>query len=617
MPRKGKATVDDQYITKEPPLDVLSGWYQYASMSAKKEHWQYFVIDQFLRGNQNIRGNPSDNSLVIQGRSDAISFPINKVFTTFRAIRAFVTRHKPMVMVEPDDQSDKAKTYARRANKILERDNKLNNFRKINKEWVYYGIKYGVGYRQVGYDTERKCAVRWSVDPNDFLIGSKTGEMEDAPFVIKTVVHTIAYWRNKYEKGKEVIPDDKLAADEYKSLALELKYQNAGEQPGIRMEERTAIGYECWYRIYEKNSVGGLINKVIFTDTVTLDFEETPYDEFPFIAYKSDVVPNEATAEGALKHVIAPQRMENLLNTQMLEYNHIVNRGRFLLDKNSGFRVINSKEGQMIFRNPGKSVQVLNPPSINPMLQWQLNFADSAIQDIGGQHDASTGAIPQRVSSGDAIEALQQGDSNNISDYRDNFEDALAQEAAWILKMYSLFEKEGILMKAEVEPGVEEEFMVMGEQAYVRTGGKVPERIFVEDNGDYCSACSVLSENQVKVSVVSQLGETRGAKLELLFQLVDRGLPLTSVLALLEFPNTEDIMQRIAEQEAAQVVMDNARNPGVDLLGNPINMGQAGPTPPGTAPTAPNAVSPEQVPAPDIMNQIQGMNSQVQGLLNG
>ncbi len=164
---------------KTPELDILQGWYDAAKEMGRKQRWEWFVIDQFLRGNHSVRGNPNDNTVTVMRRTDHVNYPINKIFSTFRAVRGFVTRHKPVVEVEPEDSTDEAKTYARRANKLLERDNQLNNFRKINKEWVYYGVKYGVGYRQVGYDPEKKCCIRWSVDPFDLRILG-TGELEDA-----------------------------------------------------------------------------------------------------------------------------------------------------------------------------------------------------------------------------------------------------------------------------------------------------------------------------------------------------------------------------------------------------------------------------------------------------
>ncbi len=576
-----------------PELTILNSWYESAYQGSRRERWQWFVIDQFLRGNHAVRGNAQDNSIEIVKKGNSINFPINKVFSVFRAVRGYVTRHKPVIEVEPENSSQPAKDYSRRANAVLARDNKLNNSRKINKEWVYYGVKYGVGYRQIGWDADNHVAIRWSVDPFDLLKGDKYGEIEDAPFLIKTVRRTVGYARHKFPKtASEIMPDNELADDEFKKLSLSITYNNQGTPDTNDVESQTLILRECWYKVFEKNSKGGTVNKCIFTKNLKIHFEETPFTEYPFIPYKADITPNEANAEGAIKHVIAPQRMLNLLNTQLLEYNHIVNRGRFIKDKNAGFRVINAVEGQIIEKKPGSRVDVVNPPALNPALIRQIEMTNTYIEDLGGQHDASQGQLPSSSISGDAIDALQTGDSNNISDFRDNFEDALALEAAWILKMYSLYEAEGITTTSKIKDG-EEEFVAVGSEAYKAMGLDTKPKKYKsvdngEDNGDYLDVLNILPDNQVKVSVYSQLGETKDQRLKRMTELVGLGVPLKFLLEYLEFPNTSDIFERIAEETVGDMAMQ-AMSAGATTP-DQIQPGgmPAGAVPQGDAPTQPN-----------------------------
>lgn len=600
---------NDAIVTDtKPDLTILNQWLAYAQGVAKRKQWDYFVIDQFLRGNQDIKGNPQDNSLTITKRTDKISYPINKLYTTFRAVRAFVTRHKPVVEIDLEEGSDEsAKTYARRANKLLARDNKLNNFRKINKEWVYYGIKYGLGWRQVGFDPDKHVCIRWSVDPNDIVVGAPDGRVEDAPYIIKSVKRTVGYVKSKYkDNAKNISPDGVVATNEYKELGLQIQQLTGFSQKQTEQED-TVMLHECWYRLFNKNSKGGFVNKVVFTETEILgEIEETPYDEYPFIPYYSEITPNEIAGDGHLKHVIPAQRMLNLLNTQMLEYNHVVNKGRFLVKNNSGFKVISAKEGHIIKYSTTKP-DVLSPPQISGMLDRQLTFALDFIEDLGGQHDASMGATPQRVNSGAAIEALQLGDSNNISDLRDNFEDALALEAAWILKMYALFEADGVKLTETVGKN-ETPFVAMGKVAVEKAGKPLPEknRYYLEDNGSYCDYCTILADNRVKASVTSELGETKQARMELLFKLLDsQVISGKSVLRHLEFPNTQNIMQELAEEELAAVAIDQMKNP-------PVPPGM----PPGAPPGAPGMPLPppegapgEEIPTPPDEQMMGGLEA--------
>lgn len=594
-----------------PELSQLNSWHESAYQASRRERWQMFVIDQFLRGNQQIKGNIQDNSIEVVRQTNSINFPINKIYATFRAVRGYVTKHKPVVEVEPENSTDPAKEYARRANAVLARDNKLNNFRKINKEWAYFGVKYGVGYRQVGFDKEKHVAVRWSVDPFDLLSGNKFGEVEDAPYLIKSVRRTVGYVRNKFpETGSDVAPDNELADDEFKKLSLKIIYNNQATTLPQDVESQTVILHECWYKVFEKNGMGGTVNKCIFTNDRKLHFEETPFDEYPFIPYKSDIVPNEASGEGHIKHIISPQRMLNLLNTQLLEYNHLVNRGRFVKDKNSGFRVINAVEGHIIEKKPGSRVDVMNPPSLNVAIFKQIDMANEAIETIGGQHDASRGQSDPNATSGVAIEALQQGDSNNISDLRDNFEDALALEAAWILKMYSLYESDGVITSNIIKENQQEQFVAVGSEAYKSMGLKPQKNKFVdngEDNGDYLDVLNILPDNQVKVSVYSSLGETKNERLNLMTKLVELGVPLKFLLEYLEFPNTTDIFDRIAQETVGQLALDA--------------IGAAQSQPGTSAPQQPTAPMSQQQqptqPNPQLMAMIQGLKARAQTLKNG
>lgn len=553
----------DGEASEAPDLSVLTGWSRYCKDLWRTKRWDFFVIDQFVRGNHNVSANPVDNSITINSNTDHVSYPINKLFANFRAARSFVTRHKPKVEVVPVDLDDASKAYARRGNAILERDNRLNSFKTINKEWVYYGVKYGVGYRQIGYDKDKQCAIRWSIDPFDLNIGAQTGKFEDAPFVIKDIVRTVGYWRNKYPNCN-ITPDNLSAADEYKQLSMQIENPSVGSTP-LRDEEQTAIGHEAWYRVYKPNKAGGTINKCLYTDSEILDFQETPYKEFPFVAYESDIAPNEPYPEGHLKHQIAPQRLYNLLNMHMLEYNYLVNRGRFQFPKGAGFEVIKAKEGQLIRYNRGAGrVESLPPPPINPSLQWQINKADEDMQLIGAYNDASFGKMPSSNASGDLVEALQTGDSNNLLELRENFEDALSKEASMILNMYSLFERKGFEVEVESEDKDSEQktekFMVMGKRATEDI--KFGDKYFDEANGSYLDYIQVAEENNVKVSVSSELGETKSARLNLLLKFVEMGiLPAKSLLEHVEFPNTDTVLSRLAEEKMAEVAVNQLTQP--------------------------------------------------------
>ena len=129
--------------------------------------------------------------------------------------------------------------------------------------------------------------------------------------------------------------------------------------------------------------------------------------------------------------------------------------------------------------------------------------------------------------------------------------------------MYSLYEAEGIVMNETVDDK-DQQFAMVGKEAYSTMGKEVPEQMVMEDNGTYYDTCGILADNQVKVSVSSQLGETRQARLNLLMELVKLGLPFKFLLEHLEFPNTSDILERIASESLAEMMMQSMGQSGGD-----------------------------------------------------
>jgi hypothetical protein len=545
-------------VKSDSPVDLgtLVGWLQYAKDISRKKNWKYFVVDQFLKGNQNITANPTDNSITVSRAGDDISFPINKMYANFRAYRTFVLRNKPKVEFSPDKLSDdQAKVDARRKNAILNRDNRLNNFRKLNYDWVYLGVKYGLSYRQLGYDKTNHTSVRWTVDPWDMLCGSPTGSFEDCPYVIKPVRRTLEYWESKYP-DVNVPADNMLAEDEYKQLAMQIEMLQQGMTPDN--DKNTAIGYETWYRIFKPNKYGGLVNKCLFTKSGVVEFKETPYREYPFIAYKPEVPPNEIFPQSTMEQLIAPQRLENILNQQMVEYNYIVNRGRYEFSKDSGFEVINTIQGQLVRHAAGRTINALPIPPINPALQWQIGYADESRQLIGAQNDATLGKTPFAGASGALVEALQSGDANQLQELRDNFEDALAQEAQMILTMYDFFEGDGFVVEDEIEKGKTDQFFAIGNTAAKAKKWQpdLGEKVWVEDNGSYLDYFRIATSKNIHATLTSELGETKQARLNFLSKLVELGMPLPYLLKNLEFPDVDDIEQRIAEEFVVQQMQD-------------------------------------------------------------
>src|SRR6185503_6942029 len=93
-PETPKKKEERAIVNGAPELGKLMQWKEFAMNAAQRRHWEWFVIDQFIRGNHDIKGNSADNSLEIKRSRGAINYPINVTYAVFRAVRGFVTRHQ-------------------------------------------------------------------------------------------------------------------------------------------------------------------------------------------------------------------------------------------------------------------------------------------------------------------------------------------------------------------------------------------------------------------------------------------------------------------------------------------------------------------------------------------
>jgi hypothetical protein len=123
--------------------------------------------------------------------------------------------------------------------------------------------------------------------------------------------------------------------------------------------------------------------------------------------------------------------------SSIAEYNQIMNKIKYVTDKGAGVRIINNEHGQIIEKKRGYNITTQAISPISQAIYQQIDYAGSFIEDIGAMHDASKGRIPAGAKSGRAIEALQVGDSNNMSELVENIEDFLEDVYEYILWLAS------------------------------------------------------------------------------------------------------------------------------------------------------------------------------------
>jgi len=518
----------------------LSRWYSEAEGERKNYDWQWFTYDLFVNGDHYARYDKNTKQIVggdktIDGRPKVT---INKTYTTLRAVRNYVLRNKPKPQVTPENLTEDTLDQATNLTKWLEYKHERDRLSMKTKSSLWHALKYSVGWWQIlwnGEDIEINV-----VDPYDFYPDPRARHPEEMKYAIIAVRRRISDLMEdeKYDKKmvEQVSPDNKEASSTVKGRLLAhergTSTLNSGKKDG------TVIVKECWWKEKNKVWVASLAG-----DKFIRKPEEVNTRQLPFFRLRSDVEPLQMYGQGWVKNLIDANKMIDSAVSSIVEYNLIMNKGKYIADKGAGVRIVNNQHGQIIEKKRGYNIQHQPVAPLSAAIFQQVEMGDRFLQDMGAMQDATSGRIPSAGSSGRAIEALQVGDSNNMAELVDNLEEFLEDAYEYMLWLASQYYQDykNII---PIDYTGERQFMkIIGETSPVvdAMGDQIPEGVAV-----------VPEKNIVDVSITSWLGftpEARKESLKEIYQFFPDGLPEDIVLDIFQVSNIADVIKKIREKK--------------------------------------------------------------------
>jgi hypothetical protein len=578
---------EDKGMAKDPTkLAEFDAQFETDKDNRRTVDWQWFVIDSFMRGNHFVKWNRETSTIESVASRGVMRFPINKIYSTVRSVRGFVTKYDPKWEVYPANRSDDAIQKARYKQQLLDETWYQDGLKAISKDKVYDGLRFSVGVVELGWDKEEQKVIFTRIDPFDIFFGG--GQGETCTRVTKAVKRNVEKVKNdpKYKGYKgEITPEPEEAASEIKQTIEQINfgYQNKSEN------DDSVIVKETFYVTPKVNSLGGRVNIASYTKGAFLRHIETKYDSLwdVFKIYKSDVNSGETYGEGWVKHLIPVQKMLDILESQTMEYHHMFAKGRYVVPKNSGAKLITSENGIILEHNPGKRPQVENAPSMTASVEQQIQRFNIYLEDIGGQHDASLGRIPTGATAGVAIEALQEGDANNLKDLVENFDMDLVSTARGIFKMYAKYlTTTKIIETDDVDSdGKANHFAIIGEDAT-----NIPEFV-TDESGEQIPVCVIRKNEKVRVTIGSWLAYNREALEARVYKHFTAGMiDQRTALDALKYSDPDGIIQRsLKEAMLKTMVSAGPPIPGEEQMGAPLGEEPAGEinTPDAGIPTPP------------------------------
>lgn len=552
-----KKLLDEVSFSDERLVQMARQKFQVAADSRRRYDWEWLARDLFRRGYQFTKYNPQTKTVILSQVSQT-KIPINITAASMRSIRNQVIVFKPKWEVIPNNDDDTARMNARYSGKVLDYVYDYCRLRKRIKELVSQGLIFSVGGPwQIGWDPMVENAdgskgfiFFWGSDPFDFYVDPVATDgmaFSDAEYVIKAIRKPLdEVKKNPLYKNTEMLTTGEMrpAASEYKQFLLQsIKFMGGTRNAD---ETKTVILKEGWFK--ERDSKTGKVKIRVLTwvDMVSKPLRNELLDmaDFPFRMYQADINPNEVYGESWARHVMPINRVLNALESSIFDYNYKFNKGRIVVDKNSGVSVIDNQHGSIIQKNRGSDVHALPIQPLSVAAESQVMRMRQYFEDIAGTHDVSLGRIPTGVKSGIGIAELKQADATNQDDLVDNLEDFLIEVGKKVLKTISDNMTFPQLISATDLTGKTDYFAVVGEK-YAKNRQKKTVKIGEKDY----PLVVIKADNTIKVQIGSWLAYSKAQKQQELKDLYTSGvIDQRTLLEHLEFGDVDTIISRTRQE---------------------------------------------------------------------
>lgn len=545
-------------------MTKLNRWFEQARDERKNHDWRWFQYDLFVRGDHYARYDKYTKRIVgggsgVDGRPKVV---INKTYSTLRAVRNYVLRNRPKAQVTPENLSEENLSQTVNLTKFLDFMHENDRLAMKTKGSLWHALKYSVGWWQILWSGENIDIN--VIDPYDFFPDPKARTPEEMRYAIIAVRRTKDDLLDdpKYDKSEveKIKVDNKDAASTAKARLI-AHDRGSSSRSNSNASEGTIIVKEVWWKENGKYWVAA-----VASDRWIRKPEEVDTNRLPFFRLQSDVEPLSMYGTGWVKNMIDPNKMINSAVSSLSEYNLIMNKGKYIADKGAGVRVLNNQHGQIIEKKRGYNVthQPISP--LTAAIYQQIDYGNRFMEDMGAMHDATRGRVPSGAKSGRAIEALQVGDSNNMSELVENLELFLEDCYEYILWLVSQKYQDYKNIIPVDYTGERQFLKVVGESSPIvdQFGDTFPEDVVV-----------VPEKNIVNVSITSYLAFTPEAKRESVKELLSLlpDLPEDIVLDAYGVGNIADVIQKIRKKKKEDMANDIEQKKAESEIDSPSSSG--------------------------------------------
>lgn len=482
---------------------------------------------------------------------------INHIFSTVETVKPIMLTNMPKPIVLPTKEEGFYKSQL-----IQEAlDYEWDRTRLVPKlmDSITQGLIFGtfiVGLFWNGKSSKGQGEIEPVViSPFNFFIDPMATNIEDAEYCIYATYKPVGMLMKAYPDKAEELREQATS-----TMQDELTFNK--ETGDIRNQ---VLYLECYFRDYsfdesiEEDEEGKKYKvkkmrypkgrRTILGGDIVLSDEENPYDDgqFPFVSWRCYSVPNNFWGMSEVEQLIAPQKEINNLYNSLLDNAKLNANPWTLVDKDSGVdtSTITNAPGLLLKKNRGSDIRREAPPSMPSYLQTVANDLKYDIQVISGVFDATRGERPMSVTSGTAIQALQESSQGRIR--------------LKIQALEKLLEDLGNMWFKRMQ-----QFWTLPRQIRVMGGHVEPDTVPIKIDGQNVVFKTVTrdvidGDFDVKIKSGSTMPVNKSARFDIIMRLAqtpaEDGLPVLDRRTIIEYAdldNAEDIITRFEEEKLKQ-----------------------------------------------------------------
>lgn len=375
----------------------------------------------------------------------------NDIMPAYRKDLAKLNKNRPTLFISSGQEGVEGEQSAREANKLTEywwsspvisMENELN-------EWKQYALSCGTGIMKPYWDptigTKRagEDGREWhdgevmleACSPFEIVFDPVDArKWKDLRRIMHYKIRTLEYIKARYpEKGGEVNAekDTNIASSFWGKVQGMVGSTSEGGVATSEKSEKCAIVKELWVFPCAKYPKG---QKIVVANKVLLEKIELPYfwlgtDEpfVPLVPFYDIKPPGRIWGRSKIEDEIPIQQAKNELISHVRESERLTSKPKLLKPVGCGVDNITSEPGENVEYDPtttqGAKPEWMVPPPIPSYVIsglgeiYQRDFAN-----VASIHEVSRGQVPPGVSSGVAINFLQEQDDTIIGDVVRHYE---------------------------------------------------------------------------------------------------------------------------------------------------------------------------------------------------